>query len=385
MTGHNRQSETIPVLHTPSRREFLTKGALLAGGIMIFGLPFLTGKTRFAHAALSQDRASQAGRFALVLDGQIVGFLKSVESGFVSGSVVTQQLGAESLLKKALGSITYEDITIQCGSDMAPGFYQWIQASMDVQGNPYKNGTILRTNINSQVVEEKVFQNAIITEVAFPALDLESNEPDFFSVTFKPQQTIFQSGSGSQISYSAQSPQGAGQWAPYFFRLNIRGLEEACASITRIEPLVWKRQLIQTHGGGAPMPGRPETPNLVITLPASQADPFSQWFYNFVLQGNASDSQEKPGLLELLGPDQQQVLFTISFGNLGIFRMSPVMDANGTSSLVKVEMYCETMQFAQGQMGGSSSAQQQSAPPPSPPPRRRPSSSKRRRPRRKTR
>lgn len=386
MTAHNRQPEKTSVPHTPSRREFLTKGALLAGGAMIFGIPFLTGKTRLAYAA-QQSRASQAGQYALVLDGQFVGLLKSVESGFISGNVITQQSGPnQNFLSKHLSSITYEDISIQCGGNMVPDFYQWIQASMNSQAIP-KNGTILKIDMNFQVIEEKVFQDAIITEVAFPALDGGSNTPYSFNVTFKPQQTIIQAGTGAQIP--AQGQTLGGNLLSSHYRLNIQGLESACAYVKKIEPLVWKRPLVQsqtgnTHNAG-PQPA--ETPNLVITLLASQADPFSQWFHNFVIQGQASNEEEKPGLLELLAPDLQQVLFSISFGHLGIFRMSPVPSLDGWESLVKIEMYCETMQFAQGQMGGSSSAQQQSAPSSSKPPRRkRPStSSKKRQPQRKTR
>jgi len=383
MTADNRQPEKTSVPHTPSRREFLTKGALLAGGAMIFGIPFLTGKTRLAYAA-QQSRAPQAGQYALVLDGQFVGLLKSVESGFISGNIITQQSGPnQNFLGKALGGITYEDISIHCGGNMESGFYQWIQASMNSQANQM-NGTILKTDMNYQVIDEKVFQNAIITEVAFPALDGGSNAPYSFNVTFKPQQTLFQAGSGAQIP--AQGQTFGGNLLSSHYRLNIQGLESACAFVTRIEPLVWKRPLVQAQTGNAYNAGAQpvETPNLVITLPASQAGPFSQWFHNFVVQGQAGNEEEKPGILELLAPDLQQVLFTISFGHLGIFRMSPVPSSGVQESLVKVEMYCETMQFAQGQIGGSSSAQQQSAPPPSPPARRRPSRRKSL-PRRKTR
>lgn len=369
MTTHNHTLEGDKSSRTPSRREFLTRGAILAGGTMIFGLPFLTGRTRSTYAAL-QGQALEPGRYALVLSGQVVGFLNSVESGFVSGTVVAQQLGNEpNMLKKHWAAITYEDISVQCGGNMSPEFYQWIQSSMNSQSNSM-NGTVLKTDMSYQVIEEKVFQNASITEITFPALDGASNEPFTFNVTFKPQHTILQPGPGSQISFPPQPH--AGNLLSSNFRLNIQGLENACAFVQHIEPLVWKRSLGEAQTGSfqehnaalQPL----EIPDLVISLPESQAGPFAEWFQDFVIQGHTTDDQEKPGILELLAPDHQQVLFTISFGHLGIFRMSPIPSSNHGQSLVKIEMYCETMQFAQGPMG-SSSAHPQSAPPqPSPPP-----------------
>ena len=378
--GEHHQSNSV------SRREFLRKSAILAGGAWLLGGPLFTSRTDTANAMVPAHQGVGALNYALVLDGQVVGILPSVESGFISGVIATQQLSSgQPILKKHLATIQYEDIIIKCGSGMNPSMYQWIQATLTNEPLT-RGGTILKLDQNFQVVEEMVFQDAWITEVGFPAFDTSSPQPAYITLKITPQHTFFQNGSGSQIS----SPQiGHGQqWLTSNFRLNIQGLENACAHVTRIEPLIWTRTLTGGGAGGfrnrsLPTPGAAETPNLVITLPDSQAGPFREWFYNFVIQGQASDSDEKPGMLEFLAHNLQQVLFTVSFGNLGIFRMSPVpQSTTSTASLVKVEMYCETMNFSQASSGGGS-AQPRSAP--APQPRKSPAPTKRLIPLRKTR
>jgi len=81
-----------------------------------------------------------------------------------------------------------------------------------------------------------------------------------------------------------------------------------------------------------------------------------------VVQGQASDSEERSGMLEFLTPNQQTPLFTLNFGHLGIFRMSPAPQAQTNAvPLVKVEMYFETMQLNQFPGTGSSTGASQPA------------------------
>lgn len=357
-----------------SRREFLEKTAFLACGTLAFGLPFPAGRRHQAFAAPAPH--STGIRYALELQGNFAGPLIDVQSGFVSGQVVTQSLGPTQQLKKHLATIVHEDITIQCGNDMSPSLFQWIQQTLNGGSPSPLNGAILTTNAMNQVIDRKEFQNALLTEITFPALDRSSNLRVFMDLTIKPGQTILQPGTGAQISFP--SPHQFPLWMASNFRLSIQNLEQACPSVTKIDALVWKQQVGQglvgtARGSGQSTGSSIEMPNLVITLPQSQAEPFTQWFREFVIQGQAADSQERPGLLEFLGPDLQTPFMSLSFGHLGIFRMSPVpnLPASGIPQ-VQIEMYCETMQLTQLPGGGSSATQslapptQPKAPPPQP-------------------
>lgn len=370
----NTPEKVSQIQNSQSRREFLRKTALLTAGFAALGFPWNQGSPPKAFSA--QRLTSKGGgiRYALDLQGNLAGPLASVDSGFISGQVA-KAMGPEQQFKKHLAGILYEDITIQFGSDMAPSLYQWIQQT--INGQPAQmNGAILTTNAMNQIIDFKEFQNAFITEIAFPALDASSNAPVLMGLKIQPGQTVFQPGNGAQISFPPT--QQFKHWLASNFRLEIDGLEQACGHVIRIDSLIWK-QSINNQGaiGAFRSPQNPvgpsDAPNLVITLPQSQAEPFAQWFRDFVIQGQASDNEERNGRLEYLGPDRQTPLLTVDFENVGIFRMSPIAQSNMNAiPLVKVEMYCERLQLTQSPSGGSSAAPSgtsaaQSQPPPTRP------------------
>jgi len=187
----------------------------------------------------------------------------------------------------------------------------------------------------------------VLTKVAFPALDRAANTPASLGIKIKPAQLSYQSGVG-QIAVPIKGKLGA--WLVSNFRININGLEQACAHVVRVESLVWEQPVSQGQIGALrsklPAVGQIQTPNLILTLPQAQAVPFTQWFYQFVVQGQASESAERSGTLEFFATDLKTILFTLNFGHMGIFRMSPVPQSqNSALPLVQVEMYCETMQL----------------------------------------
>jgi hypothetical protein len=330
-----------------SRREFLTKTALLTGGLLAFGLPFPSRQSRSALAATKPQ--STAIRYALGLDGQIAGLITSLDSGFISGQVSEQPLPQSPNSKKHLSTIVYEDIAIQCGNTMSPAFYLWIQQTLAGQA-PRRNGGILTTNLGNQIIDRKDFSDAVVTEVAFPALDRSANTSVSLGVKITPTQLSYQSGGGQMALPTKGKPVA---WLASNFRITIDGLEQACAHVVRVESLVWKQPISQgqidtqrSKRSKQSTLGHIQTPNLILTVPQAQAGPFTQWFYQFVIQGQASDSAERSGTLEFLASDLQTILFILNFGNLGIFRMSPVPQSqNGPMPLVTVELYCETMQL----------------------------------------
>lgn len=312
---------------------------------MAFGLPLPGRQSRSALAAPTPQSA--AIRYALDLEGQIAGPVFSLESGFISGQVSEQNSPQSPYPKKHLAIIVYEDIAIQCGNAMSPAFYSWIQQTLAGQA-PQRSGGILTTNLANQIIDRKIFSGAVLTEVAFPALDRSANTPASLGIKMKPGQLSYQSGSG-QIAFPPGVKPGA--WLTSNFRITIDGLEQSCAHVIRVESLVWNQQISQMpigarRSGLSTVAEKIHTPNLLLTLPQAQAGQFTQWFHQFVIQGKASDSEERSGTLEFLATDLQTILFTVNFGNLGIFRMSPVPPSqNNPIPLVTVEMYCETMQL----------------------------------------
>lgn len=344
----------------PSRRSFLRFAALLAGSVGLQGLPRLMDT---ATAALDA-RAYASSRFAFELDGVLLDFVKSVEGGFARADVVQEKLGPSQFSKKHLANLKYADIVLQCDPGLPGPLLNWVTASLAMTYTR-KNGAIVTADFDMKERSRLEFFHALISEVTIPACDAATKDPGVLTLKLSPEYTRPVAGKGSVLPAPLGVAKQQKSWSPANFRLQIQGLEAACARINKIEALTIKQKIAENAVGELrdyqKEPASLEFPNLVITLPEVDAGPFFQWFDDFVVKGNMGDDKERQGFLELLSPDLKTVLLRVNFSHLGIFSFSPMkQEANADSiARVKVEMYCEQMTI-----GGAVTTQ--AAPPPPP-------------------
>ena len=329
-----------------SRARFLgTVGAAGVAGAAIAGGAWRTSK---AGAASVPTRAYSASHFALELDGsKAVGFLRSVEGGNAVGEVVHEVGSAGYYQKKHIGNVKYEEITAEFGIGMSKDVYDWISSTL--KGNrdqERKSGAILTADFNYAVKARRSFTDAIITEVGFPALDASSKDAAFMTVKLAPDQTVDSVGSGQLASPAKQQQK---LWLPSNFKLEIKGLPTG--KVNKVDAITIKQTAVTDDLGETRdyqrEPGKLEFPNLAFTLPETDAQPWYDWFKDFVLQGNNGEESEKAGQLTYLATNQTDQLARLDLLNLGIFKISTdKAEANSdTIKRVKVELYCERIEF----------------------------------------
>jgi phage tail-like protein len=286
----------------------------------------------------SNKRSYVAGRFALSLDGsEELDLLRSADGGAAAGQVV-EEVQPDGVVRKHLGGVKYEDITLTLGMSMTKAMYDWINASM-TNKQVRKNGAIIAADYDYTERSRLEFKNALITEVGFPALDASSKEPSYMEVKFQPESTARVAGSGRKIDPKVQK-----KWLPANFRLSIEGLEEPTRRVNKVESFSIKMKAV---AGGRP---ELEMGDLSFTCPEAFAKPLYDWHEDFVIKGNNGQDKELGGSIDYLGTDLREVLFTVKFQNLGIFKVSPEKAEAGSENLrrVKAEMYCETMELSPG-------------------------------------
>lgn len=295
-------------------------------------------------AAPAITRAFTPGKFALEIDGNVVGFVNAVEGGLPFGDVV-KEAGEDFFVKKHLGYPGFRDIRLEFGADMDKSFYHWIAVAL--QGEHVRlNGAILGTDFQGTVVSRLEFQNALITEVGFPALDATSKDAAKLSIVLSPEQTVLNRKASGKVSVKGGAAQK--RWLSSSFRLSIDQFDSK--KVSKVDALTVK--LPRPNFGecysceNLPPPQKVDFPDVVVTV-REPADQVYDWFQAFVIEGNSSDSNEKGGTLEYLAPDLKTVLFTLRFRNLGIFEVMPVAVDAGGSTLPQLlaAMYCETMEF----------------------------------------
>jgi hypothetical protein len=214
-----------------------------------------------------------------------------------------------------------------------------------------KNGAVIATNAAFDPVSRLDFTRALITEIGFPPLDAGSKDVAKLTVKLTPEYTRAQrGGSKGSNGYAKQGIQK--RWLQSNFRLKIDGLD--CTHVNRIEPLVVVQKVVD-HAVGElrdyqKEPAHIEIPNLVVTLAESHAHDFVAWHEDFVIRGNSGENNEKSGTLELLAPNLQEVLFTVGFRGLGIFKLSRVDSGTTIETIPRLQasMYCEEMTFTVG-------------------------------------
>jgi len=321
-----------------SRARFLgaagITGAAIAAG---------TWKTTKAGAALAPTRSYAAGRFALLVDGT-AGPLRSVDGGSIAGEVVREVGSADYYQRKHIGNVKYEDFSVALGLSMPNAMYDWI--ALTLQGSyRRKSGEVATLDMTNTVRSSREFKEALITEIGFPAMDASSKDTAYMTIRFAPEQTVRKKGSGATIPLDSTRQKA---WLPSNFRFEMKGLPTS--GISKIEALTIKQTVTDGIGDErdyAKEPGKLEFPNVVLTLPESDAQPWLDWFDDFVMQGNNDQEREKSGSLVYLSANLQEELGRLDFFNLGIFRVAEAK-AEANSELIKritVELYCERIEF----------------------------------------
>jgi tail tube protein gp19 len=288
-----------------------------------------------------------AGRFGVELEGATVGFAESVEGGQAIAEVVEEPVGEDKIVHKHIAGLNFEELALTVGVNMSDKFMEWISSLFD-RKPARKNGAVSFQDYTGAEKERLSWNGGLITEVGFPALDAASKELGRLTVRISPEETKHDKGSGTKSTSSAQKQQKA--WQTSNFRLTIDGVD--CSRVSKIDALTITQEIVHDEVGEVRdfqrEPGTLEIPNLVVTVSEAHAADFRKWHEDFVIKGKNDDTQEKQGKLEFLSTNLKDVIFTLTFRGLGIFRISRSKSVSGAAAIATLEahMYCEDMSFA---------------------------------------
>jgi hypothetical protein len=300
---------------------------------------------------MPENRSFATGNFALELGGAKCGFAKSFRGGGAFAEVINDPVGPEPFVKKHIGQPRYDDIELKVGLGMTDALYDWIATSWE-QKYMRKDGAVAICDLEGKERSRRKFVGALISEVTVPKLDAAAKEPAYLTVKLSPEIVRDKKGSGAK----AAVPVGQGEqklFMPSNFRLTIDGLD--CTRVSKIDALTVRQTAVTDDVGemrdSAKEPGKIEFPNLEITLAATSAESWSAWFADFVIAGNNGDDRERQGKIELLAPNRQTVLATITLLGLGIYRLDDDWTAAETADKVRrvqAGLYCEQMKLGVG-------------------------------------
>jgi len=287
------------------------------------------------------QRSFVSGKFALDLEGSPAGLISSIAGGFASGNVVSEADSPDFFFKKHLEDPPgYSDITIQCGTNMSPAFYQWLKNTLS-GAYPLHNGAILALDYQNKVLRRLEFVNAQITRITFPRVDAASKDTATLTVTLTPASTF----AGTKgVIYNPGSAPTAKKWVASNFKLTIVGLDTT--HITSIEAIDIPIPLAPPPDLAClvcvPIPPRIDFPQVQVALSETYATTWSAWDETFVISGQHTDADEKSATLDYLDATLHP-LVSLNLTGLGIISVSndPAAAGNQTVSVVRATMYSE--------------------------------------------
>ncbi|MEY4547054.1 MAG: hypothetical protein RL685_3249 [Pseudomonadota bacterium] len=261
------------------------------------------------------------------------------------GTVVTQGLGPDGVVKKHIGAVAYEELELELDLSLDRSLYDWISATWAGKA-PRKSGTLTTLDASGNAKSAREFQNALISETIFPVLDASSKAPAVITLLLAPERVSNVASSGGKPIGGAKSK----AWQLSNFRLEIDGLDTKFVS--RIEGLHLKQTLAASAGTGREQGKQPtalQLDNLRVTLSESGADSWRTWYEDFVVKGNATDKQERSGRVLLLAANLKDELARIELSNLGILALRPRASGSAVGvSQLEAELYVEQMAFVLG-------------------------------------
>jgi hypothetical protein len=274
----------------------------------------------------SDGRSYVTGYYGLVLDGIDCGLAQKVEGGDVEGE----------------GRV----LTLQMGLSMGQPVKDWIDASL-AMSYMRKSGEIKAADADRSVHRVSEFENALLTEIGFPACGGSATGVAFMTLKFSPWIVRNKKGDGSKVDNPADMSQK--QWHPSDFRLTIDGLHGATEKVSKVDAIVIKQSVVSDQVGSErdyfKEPGKVDYPNIRITLPEADSADFSAWHDDSA----GSHSGKKNGRLAYLDPERNELL-VLELKGLGIHKISKASTTNNEDKIasVTVEMYVEniTSKFA---------------------------------------
>jgi hypothetical protein len=268
-------------------------------------------------------------RFILELGGQFEQVqVKAIEGGARVGVVLTAAPAAGSFFsEKHLSGVRYEPIAITNSFSDARPLFDWITTAW--RGTvAKKNGAVIRDESGGPR-EKREFVNGVLMETTIPMLDAASRNAADFTLRLAPELTR----DVPPPTTLPDPPNRRERFISSNFRLDISGLD--CNQVSKIDSFTVKQKLL---------PNLVEFPNLRIELSSATAASWRSWFQSFAIDGHSDATNERTGTLTLLSQDFHRALATISFFNLGIFRLDNVPASEPIR--VVADLYCERMDLA---------------------------------------
>lgn len=268
---------------------------------------------------------------------RVGGTLAATVDRFTGGEpyaeVVNEPGGLLPYAKKHLGDLHFADVDAQVSLDAHPALFRWIRDAWF--GSPEREKVALDTLIDGAPPTTLELATASINEVVLPALESESRDRRYLGLKFAPKGVRRMPG-----KFRAGMERDERDFLAHNYVVDISGID--CSSVLAVDAVTVKTVFAQVGSKKKPTL---VFPDIHLHVEASKADPWREWFEDFVIGGNNDDDRERDGTITYLEPMQTEPLAILQLFHVGIFRIADEPLPKSGPPRVQVDLYCERMEL----------------------------------------
>jgi len=290
-------------------------------------------------AATNLASTSTAGKSVLIIDGVACDRVLSWDGGDRRGSVVTQSSTGGGMTK-TIGGSAVAPLVLQVSLPLSSQLAGLVN---DLCSARFLRHTVVLVDNNESGVAAAAFElsNAMLSEVTFPAFDAGTSTIDPVKLVFAAERSTSVTVPGTtSVSLAARSVST--------FQLSIDGVD--ASRTARIEPLTIGVRASTDASGDArtytSTPSSVDFSTLRVAVSATSAPSWNAWWTDFVLNGNATDGNEKNATLGLIDSSGAPMNIALNFSHVGILRVSRPPGTAGLATKLDTEMYFEGLSLS---------------------------------------
>lgn len=282
------------------------------------------------------------GRFGFNVDGENIGYCKSVEIPTLEGDVAEHNLATDNYIAKQVTTFKYGACKVEPGLGMGRVLWDWLGAAID-KGAIQKSCAISIGDFDYKEVGRIELADCQITEVGLPAMKGDSKDAVNVTVGLQPTYTRYVAGSGSDIR--GKIGPKTKNFSANNFRLSLGSFDPN--GVREVGALTWKAEGKANAVGTTNEPEQIYTkltrPDLEVTYTGPMAAEIMKFADSWFRGGNRMQQHELAGTLELLDPTLKGVIAEVTFEGVGMKKVNfDKQEANSNNlASVKVTWYVE--------------------------------------------
>jgi hypothetical protein len=251
------------------------------------------------------------------------------------------------------GEPRYDDITLGIGMAMSPEFWNWVNATLSGQPQQ-RGGALVGYDFDGNERSRRTFSLALISEVAFPAMDAHSKGPALMTIKISPEVLVYKKGDKSPLTFVQAKDEINKQkmWLPENFSFDItRFGGDPSIGNPKLDAFTIKQNIILNPNGlerrARKEPGRVDMPALQLTFPETHFDLWMSWYHESVEEGRPANTN---AALIYLAPDATTELMRLNFFEVGLTNLEVERYEAGKEDVAKVKatLYFERMELLRG-------------------------------------